>query len=203
MPQRAPLRRNTAATFAASITYLPRWIKPRPHHDQGKSNWNSLTLELTSSRLEHGPCYSRAATFSLFSRDRREIVSVSAGRAAASSGFADTDRPRPVGPLPGDRASGRERSHATLWRRSGADVAGSPRLETLAASQLSEPMGSQARLDDLAVIITSGRTPAVPKGSWRTFAAYTAMVRGRARLIGANSSTARSPISRKFCSTRQ
>jgi fatty-acyl-CoA synthase len=85
----------------------------------------------------------------------------------------------------------------------GADVAGSPRLETLAASQLSEPMGSQARLDDLAVIITSGRTTAVPKGSWRTFAAYTAMVRGRARLIGANSSTARSPISRKFCSTRQ
>jgi acyl-CoA synthetase (AMP-forming)/AMP-acid ligase II len=51
------------------------------------------------------------------------------------------------------------------------------RLDILAASEPSAPVVSQAHPDDLAVIISSGGTTGVPKGSWRTFAAYTAMVR--------------------------
>lgn len=51
-----------------------------------------------------------------------------------------------------------------------------PRLDELAASQPSDPMPSLARPGDLAVIISSGGTTGVPKGSWRDFTAYTAMV---------------------------
>lgn len=51
------------------------------------------------------------------------------------------------------------------------------RLDRLAASETRAPVGSQAEPEDLAVIISSGGTTGVPKGSWRTFAAYTAMIR--------------------------
>ena len=49
-------------------------------------------------------------------------------------------------------------------------------------------MASMARLGDLAVIISSGGTTGVPKGSWRSFAAYTALVNapsppGRRQLV--------------------
>lgn len=60
----------------------------------------------------------------------------------------------------------------------GAHVAGaSLRLDERAAAQSSEPVASLARPDDLAVIVSSGGTTGVPKGSWRNFAAYTALVR--------------------------
>jgi len=59
----------------------------------------------------------------------------------------------------------------------GTEAAGaSLRLDTLAASQPGDPLPSLALPDDLAVIVSSGGTTGVPKGSWRTFAAYTAMV---------------------------
>ena len=40
----------------------------------------------------------------------------------------------------------------------------------------SDPLPSLAKPDDLAVIVSSGGTTGVPKGSWRDFAAYTTMV---------------------------
>lgn len=59
----------------------------------------------------------------------------------------------------------------------GADLAGTAcRLDELAAAQPDAGMPSRARPDDLAVIVSSGGTTGVPKGSRRTFAAYTAMV---------------------------
>jgi fatty-acyl-CoA synthase len=59
----------------------------------------------------------------------------------------------------------------------GADVAGaSLRLDTLAMAQPDGPLASLARPHDLAVVISSGGTTGVPKGSVRDFAAYTAMV---------------------------
>jgi fatty-acyl-CoA synthase len=65
---------------------------------------------------------------------------------------------------------------------------GSFRLDERAASQSSAPMASVGRPDDLATIISSGGTTGVPKGSWRSFASYTAMVNfpspaGRRQLI--------------------
>ena len=71
----------------------------------------------------------------------------------------------------------------------GIDLAGaSLRLDELAAAQLDAPIMSLARPDDTAVIISSGGTTGVPKGSWRNFAAYTALVHapvpsGRRQLI--------------------
>ena len=59
----------------------------------------------------------------------------------------------------------------------GAALSGaSLRLDELAAAQTSDPVPSLARPGDLAVIVSSGGTTGVPKGSWRDFAAYTAMV---------------------------
>lgn len=58
-----------------------------------------------------------------------------------------------------------------------ADLSGaSLRLDELAAAQSSGPVACLARSDDVAVIISSGGSTGVPKGSWRTFAAYSAMV---------------------------
>jgi acyl-CoA synthetase (AMP-forming)/AMP-acid ligase II len=54
-------------------------------------------------------------------------------------------------------------------------------LDELAATQASNALASSARPNDLAVIISSGGTTGVPKGSWRTFASYTAMVCGPSR----------------------
>jgi fatty-acyl-CoA synthase len=51
------------------------------------------------------------------------------------------------------------------------------RLDQRAAEQPGSPLPSRARPGDLAVVISSGGTTGVPKGSWRDFAAYTAMVR--------------------------
>jgi fatty-acyl-CoA synthase len=71
----------------------------------------------------------------------------------------------------------------------GADLTGSPlRLDERAATQPGAPMASLARRDDLAVIISSGGTTGVPKGSARNFATYTTMVTapspaGRRQLI--------------------
>jgi acyl-CoA synthetase (AMP-forming)/AMP-acid ligase II len=56
------------------------------------------------------------------------------------------------------------------------DVPGAQRLDTLAAGQAGEPLPPAARSEDLAVVISSGGSTGVPKGSWRTFASYTAMV---------------------------
>ncbi|HEX2526215.1 MAG TPA: AMP-binding protein [Geminicoccus sp.] len=50
------------------------------------------------------------------------------------------------------------------------------RLDERAAAQPAEPTAVVARPSDLAVIISSGGTTGVPKGSWRTFASYSAMV---------------------------
>jgi acyl-CoA synthetase (AMP-forming)/AMP-acid ligase II len=59
----------------------------------------------------------------------------------------------------------------------GVDVAGaSVRLDGIATEQGSEVLGSAAIPDDLAIVISSGGTTGVPKGSRRTFMAYSAMV---------------------------
>jgi len=52
----------------------------------------------------------------------------------------------------------------------------STRLDALAAAEPDTPLPSRARPDDLAVVISSGGTTGVPKGSRRTFASYTAAV---------------------------
>jgi fatty-acyl-CoA synthase len=62
------------------------------------------------------------------------------------------------------------------------------RLDEAAASQSSTPVASLARPDDLAVVISSGGTTGVPKGSCRDFTSYTAMVNvpspaGRRQLV--------------------
>jgi fatty-acyl-CoA synthase len=59
----------------------------------------------------------------------------------------------------------------------GFDFAGSKgRLDVLAASASGEPILVSADVNDLAVISSSGGSTGVPKGSCRSFAAYTAMV---------------------------
>jgi fatty-acyl-CoA synthase len=59
----------------------------------------------------------------------------------------------------------------------GVDLAGAAlRLDVLAMVQPDDPLASLARPHDLAVIVSSGGTTGVPKGSVRDFAAYTAMV---------------------------
>ena len=59
----------------------------------------------------------------------------------------------------------------------GGDLAAARvRLDELAAAEPDAPLTSLARPEDLAVIISSGGTTAVPKGSCRSFAAYGAMV---------------------------
>ena len=50
------------------------------------------------------------------------------------------------------------------------------RLDTLAAAEPAGPLASRARPGDLAVVISSGGTTGVPKGSRRDFAAYSANV---------------------------
>jgi fatty-acyl-CoA synthase len=71
----------------------------------------------------------------------------------------------------------------------GADLTGSSlRLDERAASQPGAPVASLAHPDDLAVVISSGGTTGVPKGSTRNFATYTTMVTapspaGRRQLI--------------------
>jgi fatty-acyl-CoA synthase len=59
----------------------------------------------------------------------------------------------------------------------GIDRVGSEgRLDILASSASSEPLPVLADVSDLAVISSSGGSTGVPKGSFRSFAAYTAMV---------------------------
>ncbi|GJD66829.1 AMP-binding protein [Methylobacterium frigidaeris] len=53
---------------------------------------------------------------------------------------------------------------------------GALRLDELAAGRVAEPVACTARLNDIGVVVSSGGSTGVPKGSWRTFAAYTAMV---------------------------
>ncbi|MEU2348460.1 AMP-binding protein [Modestobacter sp. NPDC049651] len=55
------------------------------------------------------------------------------------------------------------------------------RLDELSAAQPATPLPSRARPADLAVVVSSGGTTGVPKGSRRDFARYTAMVAGPAR----------------------
>ena len=56
-------------------------------------------------------------------------------------------------------------------------VSGIPlRLDALAAAQDATPLPSRARTGDLAVVISSGGTTGVPKGSVRDFGAWTASV---------------------------
>jgi fatty-acyl-CoA synthase len=55
-------------------------------------------------------------------------------------------------------------------------VPGIRRLDELAAAESADPVPSRARPGDLAVVVSSGGTTGVPKGSWRAFDAYTAMV---------------------------
>ena len=59
----------------------------------------------------------------------------------------------------------------------GGDVPGaSLQVDELAARQFADPVACLARPDDLAVVVSSGGSTGVPKGSWRTFRAYSAMV---------------------------
>jgi fatty-acyl-CoA synthase len=59
----------------------------------------------------------------------------------------------------------------------GGDLAAARvRLDELAAAEPDAPLPSLARPEDLAVVISSGGTTGVPKGSCRSFAAYGAMV---------------------------
>ncbi|CAO4178370.1 class I adenylate-forming enzyme family protein [Methylorubrum populi] len=58
----------------------------------------------------------------------------------------------------------------------GGTPGASLRLDELSARQTTEAIACAARLDDLGVVVSSGGSMGVPKGSWRTFAAYTAMV---------------------------
>jgi fatty-acyl-CoA synthase len=73
----------------------------------------------------------------------------------------------------------------------GGDLRGaSLRLDERAEALAGNPLPSLARPDDLAVIVSSGGTTGLPKGSWRSFAAYTALVSapsvpGRRQLINA------------------
>ncbi|MGY1690715.1 class I adenylate-forming enzyme family protein [Geodermatophilus sp. SYSU D01105] len=55
------------------------------------------------------------------------------------------------------------------------------RLDELAAAQPAEPLPCRARPDDLAVLISSGGTTGVPKGSLRDFTAWTAAVTAPSR----------------------
>ena len=69
-----------------------------------------------------------------------------------------------------------------------AASAGLRRLDHIAAAVSSEPVGSRARSPDLGIFVCSGGTTGVPKASWRSFAAYTAMLHaptsaGRRQLI--------------------
>jgi fatty-acyl-CoA synthase len=62
------------------------------------------------------------------------------------------------------------------------------RIDQLAHAESSEPLACTADPADLGIITSSGGTTGVPKGSYRSFAAYTAMVdvpseRGRRQLI--------------------
>ncbi len=58
----------------------------------------------------------------------------------------------------------------------GSGLPGAPlRLDEIASAQPDDPIACRARPEDPAVIVTSGGTTGVPKGSWRSFAAYTAM----------------------------
>jgi fatty-acyl-CoA synthase len=50
------------------------------------------------------------------------------------------------------------------------------RLNEAAAAQSCDPVDCRARPQDLAVIISSGGSTGVPKGSWRSFASYTELV---------------------------
>ena len=58
----------------------------------------------------------------------------------------------------------------------GMSPAGGLRLDESAAKQTGDPVACRAQLEDIAVIVSSGGSTGVPKGSWRSFAAYTAMV---------------------------
>jgi len=59
----------------------------------------------------------------------------------------------------------------------GVSVAGaSVRLDNIASEQGSEAFPCAARPDDLAIVLSSGGTTGVPKGSRRSFMAYSAMV---------------------------
>jgi fatty-acyl-CoA synthase len=59
----------------------------------------------------------------------------------------------------------------------GGDLPGTTlRLDELAAAASGAPMACRAHPDDLGVIVSSGGTTGVPKGSVRSFAQYTAMV---------------------------
>ena len=64
------------------------------------------------------------------------------------------------------------------------------------------PLPSRARPDDLAVVISSGGTTGVPKGSMRTFAGYTIAVAAPADRHGGSWPTASWPTSPRSSSTR-
>lgn len=70
----------------------------------------------------------------------------------------------------------RSRTGAAPLATAGLDLPGVPRLDSLAAGQGHAVPGSRARFDNLAVVVSSGGTTGVPKGSRRSFTAYTAMV---------------------------
>jgi fatty-acyl-CoA synthase len=67
-------------------------------------------------------------------------------------------------------------------------AAAAVRLDHLAGEQGSDALPCPAMPDDLAVVVSSGGTTGMPKGSWRTFRAYSAMVNvpsppGRRQLV--------------------
>ncbi|MFO1068350.1 MAG: AMP-binding protein [Geminicoccaceae bacterium] len=58
----------------------------------------------------------------------------------------------------------------------GVEIDGALPLDRCAAAQSDAPVPCAARPSDMGVIVSSGGTTGVPHGSWRDFAAYTAMV---------------------------
>jgi fatty-acyl-CoA synthase len=58
----------------------------------------------------------------------------------------------------------------------GVAIPGAARLDQLAEGLSGEPLPCAARPEDLGVIVSSGGTTGVPHGSWRSFAAYDALI---------------------------
>lgn len=58
----------------------------------------------------------------------------------------------------------------------GVAIDGATRLDMLADGQSDAPIASAARPEEMGIIVSSGGTTGVPHGSWRSFAAYNALL---------------------------
>jgi fatty-acyl-CoA synthase len=78
--------------------------------------------------------------------------------------------------FPGTAAAGADRPPQAQVASVGAAPGAGQRIDQLAAGQSADPLECAADPDHLGVIVSSGGTTGVPKGSCRSFAAYTVMV---------------------------